>query len=424
MKKIADTSGQDVVRQPTKKRLNWKLLGAASALVALVIVSVPMISSWSQAEASIAGSDVRIATVTRGDFVRDVSIQGRIVAAVSPTLYAPAEGIVTYHVDAGDEVTKDQLLARIDSPELANQLQQEQATLDGLRMNLDRQRIQTKKEALANQKQVDLAKVTLTAAEREKRRADQAWESQAISQIDLEKAHDDLENAKLVYLHAVEDAKLNAESLDFDVQALQLDVNRQEYLVRELQRQVDGLEIRSPVSGIVGNREVDQKNQVAKNQAILSVVDLTAFEVEIGIPESYADDLAIGMTAEIDYNGVKHPATLIAISPEIRNNEVIGTVRFADAMPAGLRQNQRLTTRILLEHKENVLTVERGPFLQTEGGRVVYLVNGDIATKTPVVVGASSLNSVEFIDGVQAGDQIIVSNTERFRGATTVKINR
>ncbi|RUO80845.1 efflux transporter periplasmic adaptor subunit [Idiomarina tyrosinivorans] len=424
MKKIADTSGQDVVRQPSKRKLNLKLVGLGAAIVVLLIVTIPMISSWSQAEASVGSEDIRIATVTRDDFIRDVSIQGRVVAAVSPTLYAPAEGIVTYQVDAGDEVKKGQLLAKIDSPELANQLQQEKATLDSLKMNLDRQRIQTKKEALENQKQVDLAQVTLTAANREKRRADEAWKSRAISQIDYEKAQDDLENAKVVYKHAVEDAKLNAESLDFDLRALQLEVNRQQLLVRELQRQVDGLEIRSPVDGIVGNRELDQKNQVAKNQAILSVVDLTAFEIEIGIPESYADDLAIGMDAEIDYNGQKHPAKLVAISPEIRDNEVIGTVRFADSMPAGLRQNQRLTTRVLLEHKENVLTVQRGPFLQTEGGRVAYLVNGDVATKTPIVTGASSLNSVEILDGVKAGDQIIVSNTERFNGATTVKINR
>ena len=240
-------------------------------------------------------------------------------------------------------------MATIESPELKSKLEQEQASLASLKMELDRQRINSKKAALENQKLVDLAHVTLTAADREKRRADRAWEKQAISEIDYEKAQDELDNAQVVYKHAVQDAKLNSESLAFDIQSLQLKVDRQQLLVNELQRQVDGLTIASPVNGIVGNLEVDQKNQVAKNQAVLGVVDLSEFEVELGIPESYADDLAIGMAAEINYNGQLHKATLVAVSPEIRNNEVIGTLRFEPL--ARLRQNQRLTSRIILDQR-------------------------------------------------------------------------
>jgi len=291
-------------------------------------------------------------------------------------------------------------------------------------MELDRQRINSKKAALENQKLVDLAHVTLTAADREKRRADRAWEKQAISEIDYEKAQDELDNAQVVYKHAVQDAKLNSESLAFDIQSLQLKVDRQQLLVNELQRQVDGLTIASPVNGIVGNLEVDQKNQVAKNQAVLGVVDLSEFEVELGIPESYADDLAIGMAAEINYNGQLHKATLVAVSPEIRNNEVIGTLRFSEDTPAGLRQNQRLTSRIILDQKDDVMTLQRGPFLQNQGGRVAYVVNDGIALKTPIQTGASSLSKVEIISGLKVGDRVIISDTQSFNGAESVVINQ
>ncbi|TDP39134.1 HlyD family secretion protein [Idiomarina aquatica] len=423
MTKISDTSGQDKVLA-TPKRHYWRWGLAAIAVAALLTIITPVVTQWSHAEASVGAEELRIATVQRGDFVRDVSIQGRVVAAVSPTLYAPAEGVITYHVDAGDPVEQGQLLATIDSPELKNQLQQEQASLESLVMDLDRQRIQSKKAALENQKLVDLAQVTLTAADREKRRADAAWSKQAISQIDYEKAQDDLENAKVVHKHAVQDARLNSESLAFDIRSLQLKVDRQQLLVDELQRQVDGLQITSPVAGIVGNREADQKNQVARNQAIIGVVDLSEFEVELGIPESYADDLAIGMAAEINYNGQIHQATLVAVSPEIRENQVVGTVRFADASPAGLRQNQRLTTRILLDQKSDVLTLQRGPFLQDSSGNIAYVVRDGVAVRTPIETGASSLSSVEVIAGLQAGDRVIVSDTQRFDGAKSVVINQ
>ena len=81
---------------------------------------------------------VRIAEVTRGDLVRDISADGRVIAANSPTLYAIAGGTVTLHVVAGDVVKQGQALAEIDSPELRSKLAQEQATLASLEAEASR----------------------------------------------------------------------------------------------------------------------------------------------------------------------------------------------------------------------------------------------------------------------------------------------
>ncbi len=169
---------------------------------------------------------------------------------------------------------------------------------------------------------------------------------------------------------------------------------------------------------------------MAKNQSILSVVDLSEFEVEVDIPESYADDLAIGMTAEIRLNDETHIAKLITISPEIENNQVTGRVRFNSVsdiginQPQGLRQNQRLTTRILMENKHDVLMVQRGQFLETGNGRIAYIVKNDIAERTPISTGARSLSSVEVLNGLSVGDTIIVSGTDQFKGAQSVLITQ
>ncbi|MEP7706350.1 efflux RND transporter periplasmic adaptor subunit [Paraglaciecola sp. 25GB23A] len=430
--KIADTSGQDtvVIKKPNKKLL-W-IGGFSFVILCLILFSLrPALSNWSNSDTSISANRLRFASVTQGDFVRDLSVQGRVVAAVSPRLYSPAQGTITFAVDAGDSVSKNQVLAVIDSPELTNELKQQESGLQRLQMELDRERIQSSKEALMYQKAVDLAKVSLTAADREKRRADKAYASNAISEIDFEKAQDELENAKLVYQHAVKDAELNLESLQFEIRTRQLLVERQTLLVAELSRKVDELDLRSPVNGIVGNLAVEQKNQVAKNQPILSVVDLTEFELEVDIPESYADDLAIGMAAEVSLNGETHRAKLVTISPEIENNQVTGRVRFADlntdgsvSQPQGLRQNQRLTTRILMENKANVLMVQRGQFLESGSGRIAYVVKDGLAEKTSISTGARSLSSVEIISGLAKGDNIIISGTEQFNGAQTVLITQ
>jgi HlyD family secretion protein len=421
--KIADTSAQDShISAPSPKRKYFVVAIVVALLIVTAVTVTPAVSRWSGSDASVSAERIRLAKVTRGDFVSDLSIQGRVVAAVSPRLYSTAQGTITFHVAAGDSVELNQVLATIDSPELTNQLKQEQANLQRLQMELDRQVIQTKKQILENQKTVDLARVALTAADREKRRADKAYGSKSISQIDFEKAQDDLENAKLLHQHAVNDAKLDEESLSFEVEVRQLQVDGQRLLVEELARKVDELTLRSPVDGIVGNLAVEQKNQVTQNQAILSVVDLSEFELEVLIPESYADNLAIGMDADINFNGETHQAKLVTISPEIENNQVTGRVRFADQIPRGLRQNQRLTTRVLLENKPNALMVQRGQFLESSGGRFAYVVKDGVANRTPIETGARSLGNVEILAGLNVGDTIIISGTDTFNDAQTLLI--
>jgi HlyD family secretion protein len=421
--KIADTSAQDVELEPASKRNRYLILGAVgTALIVALALVMPALVRWGSAEKTVSGERLRYASVGRGGFVRDISVQGRVVAGVSPTLYASEAGTITFAVQAGDRVARGELLATIDSPEITNRLEQEQSSLTAFEIALERQSIEAKQRALENTKRVDLAQVQLTAASREARRADQAYEKDAISQLDYEKAHDELQSAELAHGHAVEDAALDNERLAFELKTKQLELERQRLLVADLTRQVDELAIVSPVDGVVGNLLVEQKTAVSKNLGVLSVVDLSRFEVEIEVPEGYADDLGIGMAAQVHSNEGVYGATLVSISPEIIDNQVTGRLRFQGEPPGGLRQNQRLTTRILLEAKEDVLTVTRGQFLESGAGRIAYVVEDGLARRTPIEVGARSLNTVEILGGLEEGDEIVISSTEVFEGAETVLI--
>lgn len=421
--KIADTSAQDVELAPVSKWRRYWIGGAVLlAIIVAAVLLAPGLARWGSTETSVSGERLRLATVTRGDFVRDISVQGRVVAGVSPTLYATQSGTVTFEVESGDQVSAGHVLAAIDSPEVTNRLEQEQSSLTRVQIELERQDIQAKQQKLQNQKTVDLANVQLTAADRESRRADQAYSKEAISMLDFEKAHDELQSAQLAHTHAVADAELDNERLDFELRTKQLELERQRLLVQDLGRQVQELTIRSPVDGVVGNLLVDQKTSVPKNMAVLSVVDLTQFEVEAQIPESYADDLGIGMVAEVRTGDGVVRAILVSVSPEIIDNQVTGRLRFETETPEGLRQNQRLTTRILLEEKTDVLKVTRGQFLESGAGRIAYVVNDSIATRRDIQVGARSLNAVEILSGLEQGDEIIISNTELLGSADSVLI--
>jgi HlyD family secretion protein len=420
--KITDTSAQDVRLAPRDPRRNQLIFGAIGVtVIASILFAAPWVKRWADATASVPIDRIRTAVVARGDLVRDISVQGRIVAAVSPTLYATAAGNITLEADAGEEVLAGQVLATVNSPELASLLQQAESTLDQRKVELERQRIESRQQALEKRIAADLADVALVAAKREQRRAEDANERGVIAVIDYEKAQDELRNAELAYQHAIADAGLYDERLAFELRASEFEVSRQALFVDDLRRQVDDLSIKSPVDGIVGDLLVDPKSAVSRDTPVMAVVDLTRFEIDALIPESYADDLVIGMQAEIQVGGERYEGQLVAVSPEIVNNQVASRIRFNGAGPTNLRQNQRLTTRVLLAEYNDVLMVQRGQFLDSGAGRIAYVINEDqMAVRRQIETGARSLGSVEIISGLEPGDTIVVSNLDPFRGADTV----
>lgn len=108
-----------------------------------------MLGDWFGTERTVARSEFRLAEIRRGPYVRDITAQGTVIAAIRPTIYAGDAGTVTYVVAAGAEVAENDLIATIKSPDLDNQLGREQAGLDSLVTNLQRQTIENRKLLLA-----------------------------------------------------------------------------------------------------------------------------------------------------------------------------------------------------------------------------------------------------------------------------------
>lgn len=422
--KIRDTAAQDVAvdNSPRLRKRRLYLIGGGTAVVVLAALTFPALHRWAKAEASVSLDQVRLAKVTRGTFVRDVSVDGQIVAAVNPTLYSDVNGTITLKAVAGDAVKKGQVLAVIDSPELTSSYQQEQSTLLSMQTDLERSRITAKKAALLTQETQDQAQVALDAAKREMKRAESAWGYHVISEKDYNTAQDNLATAKLNYDNAQANTGLDKEGLNFDVRTKELQVQRESQLVADLKRRVDNLNVRSPVEGMVGDIAVQQKTNVTPNLALMTVVDLSQLEVQIQIPESYADGLALNMPAEITYGSNTYTGKLVAVSPEVQNNQVTGRVRFAGGQPNGLKQNQQVQVRIVMDSRDNTLMVQRGQFVDSGGGHMAYVVRDGIGTRTPISIGATSIGSVEILGGLKEGDTIIISDTSAFDSAKTVYI--
>jgi HlyD family secretion protein len=403
----AIAAGKD--RKQLLKR--WGVIaGIACAALLLVVWSA---RSWFSSERIIPKERLRVATVERGPFVRDV-------AAVSPTLFAEAPGTIIYKVRAGDVVKTGDVLGSVDSAALLNEYERERATLISAEATLNRQTIEVRRQILKSSQDSDLARVQINAAEREFKRAEDAWNIHVIPERDYKRAQDDLETAKLNYAHAVETGGLEKDSLQLELRSQRATRDAQALKVTRLKQRVDALTLKSPVAGIVATLGQVERSQVAENAPLVTVVDLSALEIEFQVAESYANEIRPGMNAEVTLDGRKLNGTVLGISPDVRNSQVTGRVRFVE-QPKGLRQNQRASVRIVLDERNDVLKVARSPFSDSDT-RFAYVVRDDAVVRTPVEFGAASIGEIEIRSGLAVGDTVVLSDMRDYKDAPSVLI--
>ena len=449
---IRDTSSQDTAIVSPKVRRRAVIATALAAAIALTAWGLPQARRLWGTSGSVSVERLGLDDVSRGPFVRDVQAEGRVVAAFSPTLFAPQAGAVTLQVHAGDTVKKGQVLATIASPELSARLAQELSTADALQTDTLRAKVEAGEGRAALQAARENAAIDVQAAETDLARQRKAFDAGAAAGMQVDHARDALEKARIALSHAEAGLHSKDDSLKFDVQAKEQAHARQVLLVQDLQRQVGELAVRSPVDGQVGQLFVAERASVAKDAQLLTVIDLTQLEVQMQVAESFARDLAVGMPGEIAGNGQTWKARVSGISPEVVANQVAARLRFDDspqspgtapapeggrglapeppgaaaahgAMPDQLRQNQRLSVRVLLDQRPDVLSVRAGSFIDESGGQYAYVVRDDVAVKTPVRLGARSVDRVEILSGLRAGDRVVVSGADNFHAAPTVALS-
>lgn len=420
--RFRDTSEQD--RPLAQKSRRWPLLLAGGAVVVAVIVLLGggRIRQALSADSAVSVARLSLATVDVAPLTRDVAGEGRVVAAQSPTLYAQGAGTVTLAVQAGDPVKRNQILARVDSPELTNRLAQERSQVDAVRADLARAEVEARQQTAALQSAFENARIDQQTAANDLARQTQAFEAGATARMQVERAQDALAKAKLAHDQARDLRGLKTDSLALDVQAKKSALARQQLLVADLERQVAELQVRSPVDGQVGQLFIADRTNVARDAKLMSVIDLSALEVQMQVAESFARELQPGMPGEISGNGQRWAGQVSSVSPEVVNGEVSARLRFAGAQPEQLRQNQRLSVRVLLDKRDKVLGVARGSFVDDGGGSYAYVVRGGVAEKVAVKLGARSLERVEVISGLVAGDRVVISGSDNFKGAERVLI--
>jgi HlyD family secretion protein len=421
---IADTKSQDEsILTPTRKhpkKLAISLLG----VLFLGYLLQPTLHQWYSSVPKISVDDLTIAKVIRGELIRDIAVTGKAVAANAPQLYNTEAGQITLLAKPGENVEKDQTVARLSSPELDALIKQQESTLEQLSINARRGILEDKEAQLNLESNLNTAQSELNVAKREKQRAELSFNKQIISEIDWMKSQDSLIDATQSYLHAKKRVELAKERINFERQHRDFLVKKQQLILDELIRRHQALEIKAPMAGVVGNWLVAQKNSISANTAIMTIVDLSEYEAEFNVAEFYADELGLGLSVAMQIAGVDLLGEIIAISPEIKSNQITVRAKINQRENTQLRQNQRISARIELDRKDNVLMVKRGAFIGSLGGKLAYRMSDDkTANQVAITTGLSSIDFVELTSGVNEGDELIVSDYQDFDTATQINIS-
>jgi HlyD family secretion protein len=420
----------DIARpdQSRKRRRRRLLLGiSAAAILALITAGL---SKLKPAAPTVDKASVWTDTVKRGQMLRQVRGNGTLVPEQIQFVQADTDGRVErILVLPGAEVKPETVLLELSNPELKQaafdaewQLKAAEAQLTKLKVQLDSERLtqkaatatlksdyeQAKLEALADE---NLAKRALVATLTAKRSRSKADDLGARLQIEEERL------------------RISEDSAKAQLAVQQADLEKARALLALKSKQVEGLQVRAGINGVlqqIGDLVTLQVGQrVTPSATLAKIVQPSKLKAQIKIAETQVRDILIGQPAAIDTRNGIIPGKVIRVDPSVQNGTVTVDVQLEGALPRGARPDLSVDGTIELERLEDVLYVGRPVQGQAESTVGIFKIidGGASAVRVSVKLGRSSVSTVEILQGLQVGDPVIVSDMSAWDSHEKVRLN-
>jgi HlyD family secretion protein len=412
----------DVPISPTlrKRRKMRRWLAFAVGVAALGLATLGL-SRLHPAIPSIERAPLYFGTVQRGELIRQVRGNGSLVPEQIQFVQAESDGrIERILAQPGAVVTPETVLMELSNPEL------EQATFDAewqlkaAEAQLTRLRAQLENDRLALRSAITTLKADLNQAELEAQVNDKLANDKLISSLEQQRSRNKAEELKARYEIEKDRLKASAESTDAQLAVQQAEVERGRALLARKRQQVAALKVRAGVAGVlrqVGDLEPLQVGQrVTPSATLAKIVEPAKLKAVLKIVETQVRDVQIGQKTEIDTRNGIVPGHVTRIDPAAQNGTVTVDVSLEGTLPRGARPDLNVDGVIELERLASVLYVSRPVQGQTETTVGLFKVvdSGRFVTRTPVKLGRSSVNFVEVVDGLQVGDQVVLSDMSQW----------
>ncbi|NIN70717.1 MAG: HlyD family efflux transporter periplasmic adaptor subunit [Gemmatimonadetes bacterium] len=400
----------DIKREPRPKTKRWVYLGVGIAAVVVITVALGRLGP---AAPGVDRSNVWTDVVKRGEMVRQVRGPGNLVSEQVRYIASLTAGRVERRlVEPGAEVDSATVLLELSNPDVEiqaldaqRQLTAEEARLVDLRTQLENQR-------LSQEGLVATVRTQYLEAMRNVSRDEELAERGLLSDIDLQNSRDRAE--ELEKRLEVERQRLsvmtNAQETQLAAQRAQVERLRSIAVFKE--NLVESMKVVAGVSGVLADLPLEPGQWVRPGDELARIVQPGRLRAEVRIPETQARDVAIGQLALIDTRPDTVRGRVIRIDPAVAGGSVTVDVRLEGELPKEARPDLSIDGTIEIERLTDVLYVSRPTYGQPNSlvGLFKVVEDGNAAVRVPVRLGRASVNTIEIIDGLMEGDEVIVSD--------------
>ena len=214
-------------------------------------------------------------------------------------------------------------------------------------------------------------------------------------------------------------------SLRDQVRAQEAQIERLKAVVSFRQKQVDSMKVKSPDDGVLSELPLELGQWVTPGALLAKVVKPERLKAELRIPETQAKDVALGQKAEIDTRNGIVPGKVSRIAPSASQGSVLVEVQFGGAeLPKGARPDLTVEGTVELEKLNDVLYVGRPAGAQPDSTVELFKLvkDSDIALRSKVKLGRSSVSTIEVKEGLQEGDAVVLSDMTAWDNADRVRL--
>jgi HlyD family secretion protein len=402
----------DIPRYGIARNKKLRALAVLFALAFLVIATAYGISSLEPAARSVDGATLWRDRVQRGTMLRDVHGVGSLVPEDSLWISTSRDGVVEkIHVRIGDTVGPSTILAELRSEDLLQSLLDAELQIRAAEADLASMNAAHERDAISQTTQLASMEVSVERARLRGQTDQELGESGLKSMLDVRLSK--MEADSLVMQLEQERKRVEALNVAAQTQVLaqktRIALHQSTYEMRK--RQVDQLKIRADASGVLQELSLQLGQRVSSGMTIAKIADPGRLKAQIRIPETQAKDLLVGQSASIDTHSAVVPGRVIHIDPAAVQGTVTVDVQLDGPLPSGARPNLGVDGSVEIERLSDVLFVGRSANSQAHSSTQIFKVlpTGE-AIRVAVKVGRISVNSVEVVEGLEEGDEVILSD--------------
>ena len=415
----------DVKLPPKKWYVKYRIHIVAGILAAGLIGMLIKVSTGPKI-IRINSDSVQTATVQSGEFSEYVNAEGTLQPIQTIKVYTREGGFVeSVLVQDGSLVHKGDTLMILSDPELQRTIETARESwrkqnrsyrtsmieMDQRRLSLAQSILQTKYELKRLEKEHNLAQEEFRMGIRSRAQLDVADEEYNYK----------METVRLQLESRRQDSVLNA----IRQEALQDELAEAQRQLRKTEERLNDLIVTAPADGQLSGLSLEPSQRISSGTAIADIKRMDQFRMRLSINEFYIDKITVGQPATITYEKKNYPMTISSTVPEIKGGSFDVYLVFTDSIPDNARIGKSYQARIEMGGQAQSIIVPKGNFYNYTHGSWVFKVNAQHthAVRVPVSIGRQNPRHFEILEGLEPGDEIIITGYDRISDADEVVLN-